>query len=315
MAVDLRINVGHSQRRGSEQPQIGLGFERHRKVRSPNSLVRPNDVDVLDPERRALREPTLQANERTVAGLEKHRPRDEDTVLAPRREQHSGEAVRIDAARFEYVVIWRDRRSPSVALRDGAPLGVQHTPQDLVADETGSAFSDDLVPKAARRRVLDGGLEPAAPAAVLGFEPADRAITGLRVVLREKPPNAVVSRFGNIGSRRPNVGRDGEGQQPYQNASTLRDLLHRQHRGALGVPVHVVSRRWPPLRGRRSIGGGPSGVSVEKDAGLARTSSHGRHEKWCDLVVLWLKYGSHCHTAALRHSRIIAPELNLKAPM
>jgi hypothetical protein len=69
-------------------------------------------------------------------------------------------------------------------LRDGAPLGFQHTSQYLVADETGSAFGNDLVPEARRRRVLDGGLEPAAPVAVLGLEPADRAITGLRVVLR-----------------------------------------------------------------------------------------------------------------------------------
>jgi hypothetical protein len=56
-------------------------------------------------------------------------------------------------------------------------------------------------------------------------------------------------------------------------------------------------------------------VSVEKDAGLARTSPHGGDEKLCDLVVLSLKYGSHCHTAALRHSHIFAPEVNLKAPI
>jgi len=110
--------------------------------------------------------------------------RDEDTVLAPGREQHLGEAVGIDAARFEYVIIWRDRGSTGVALCDGAPLGVQHASQYLVADETGSAFGDDLVPEARRRRVLDGGLEPAAAVAVLSLEPPDRAITGLRVVLR-----------------------------------------------------------------------------------------------------------------------------------
>src|SRR4029450_688171 len=101
MAVNFRIDVGHFQCRGSEQPQVGLGLERDWKVRSPESLIRPNDVDVLDPERRALREPSLHANESTLVGLEKHRPRDEKTLLASRREQYPGETIGIDAARLE----------------------------------------------------------------------------------------------------------------------------------------------------------------------------------------------------------------------
>src|SRR5262249_50676490 len=150
------------------------------KVRAAESLIRPNDVDVLDPERRALREPALHAYEGALGGLEKHRPRDEETFLAPRREQHPGEAVGIDAAQLEFVVLGRDRRWSRVAWRDGIPLGVQHTAQDPVADETGSTFGDDLVPEDGGRYVLRDSLEPAAPAAVLGFEPADRPIPGLR---------------------------------------------------------------------------------------------------------------------------------------
>ena len=104
--VDLGIGVSHAQRGFPEESKLGLGFERDRDDHPINPLVPADDVDVLDPERGVLREPALKPNEIALGRSQEHRPRDQDPLLPPWRDQHVGQAVCVDAVGEERVVGW-----------------------------------------------------------------------------------------------------------------------------------------------------------------------------------------------------------------
>ena len=215
--VNLRIAVGHPQRRRAEDAHLGVRRQQYGHDHAIDAFVGPLDLDVSDPERRVPGQLSAQPHEAAIVGLQKHPACDEHALLAARRQEHVRKTIIVDAGRLERIVRTREGRTGRLAPRDGVSLFVEHRPEDLGADQIGPAFTGHFITEF-RRRVLRDRFEPAPAVSVFGFEPPRRPIRMLRIVLFEESPNAVIGGFRNRRAESRREGHDGQREHDPVNA-------------------------------------------------------------------------------------------------
>ena len=76
LLVDVRVAINHTQLRGSQQSELCGRLERHRQVHAIDRLIRSNDAHPRDPERRILRQASLDPHQLAVIPRQQHLPRD-----------------------------------------------------------------------------------------------------------------------------------------------------------------------------------------------------------------------------------------------
>jgi len=100
--VDLGVGVGHVQGRFTQETHLRRRPQCHGYDVPVDALVAPDDIDVPDPEGRALRQPALQPDQRAI--IQRHHSCHQDAFFAARGQQHVGETVIVDAVGLESIV-------------------------------------------------------------------------------------------------------------------------------------------------------------------------------------------------------------------